>query len=882
MPEGGEFGPLSAAFAAEGQLKRGHWRAAEERLERALARGGPGLNEVRNKLDQLYRWQARFEDAARLLRDPEPCLGLRDPVRGVLRALWVTERGTPPFETIQQALDIGERLDPTEERVWLGRARVAIRTKRLGEAEAWLKRCTNPPTDEPIWRAWLDWARAADRPDVARRALHVIGSQRLATVDRLSWRAWLAQRGDDAAAERRALEAWLTLEPRNPLVLNRLTALVTKAGDTGRATALRAAKGEVDRALDAYNQRMTDSDAVAGASDRLALGRLAEAIGRHFDARTWYTLALQAEPGNAEARAACSRLETSATTPVVTLLDDSNPWDVAVGGTSPKVGTAGAAPSIEGKPWFVDDAKSAGMQFTFRNGETVIRQMPVALSGGVALLDFDGDGWLDVYALQGGPFPPAPGSPHNGDKLFHNKGDGTFEDVTERAGIAALPGGYGLGATVGDVDNDGRPDLFITRWRAYALYRNRGDGSFEDVTEKWGLGGDRDWPTSAAFADLDGDGDLDLYVCHYVVWDADNPRLCRNEATHAFMSCNPRSCGARPDHVFRNDGARFHDVTAEAGIVDHDGRGLGVIAADLDDDGRIDLFVANDKSANFLFRNQGKFRFEEVAHTSGVAANAEGGYQAGMGVAYGDLDGDGRSDLAVTNFYGESTTLYQNLGAGIFTDRTTASGLAAASRLLLGFGIAFLDVNNDGRLDLLTANGHTDDLGDTPYRMPAQLLAGVGGGRLIDISSASGPAIPISHLGRGLAVGDLDNDGRTDALLVAQNEPLVFFHNQTERAGHWVMFRLEGRRSNRDAVGARVTLRAGGRRLVADRFGGGSYLSANDARLHFGLGASGRVDVVEVRWPSGQVDRHHDLEADAVYHLREGDPTAKRVSARRH
>ena len=339
---------------------------------------------------------------------------------------------------------------------------------------------------------------------------------------------------------------------------------------------------------------------------------------------------------------------------------------------------------------------------------------------------------------------------------------------------------------------------------------------------------------------------------------------------------------ARPDHVFRNDGGKFHDVTAEAGIVDHDGRGLGVIAADLDDDGRIDLFVANDKSANFLFRNQGKFRFEEVAHTSGVAANAEGGYQAGMGVAYGDLDGDGRSDLAVTNYYGESTTLYQNLGGGIFTDRTAASGLAAASRLLLGFGIAFLDVNNDGRLDLLTANGHTDDLGDTPYRMPAQLLAGVGGGRLIDISSASGPAIPVSHLGRGLAVGDLDNDGRTDALLVAQNEPLVFLHNQTERAGHWVTFRLEGRRSNRDAVGARVTLRAGGRRLVADRFGGGSYLSANDPRLHFGLGASGRIDDVEVRWPSGQVDRYHDLEADAVYHLREGDSAVKRVLAGSH
>ncbi len=878
VPEEGEYGTLSAAFAAEALLKQGRWRAAEERLERALAQGGPGLNEVRDRLDQLYRQQARFEDAARLLR--AGCASARDPVRA-LRALWVTERGTPPFETIQRAQDIGERLDPKEQRVWLGRARVATRTQRLVEAEAWLKRCANPPTDEPVWRAWLDWARAADRLDVVRNALQVIGSKRLGTVERLGWRAWFAQRADDAAAERRALEAWLTLEPRNPVVLIRLAELATEAGDTDRAAVLRATKGEVDRSLDSYNQRMTDSDAVAGAADRLALGRLAEAIGRQFDAKTWYTLALQAEPGNAEARSACSRLESSGTIPVTTLVGDPDPWDDPSSETSPKVGNTSPALSTEGTPWFVDDAKAAGLEFTFRNGETVIRQMPVAVSGAVALLDYDGDGWLDVYALQGGAFPPERCA-KNADRLFHNKGDGTFEDVTKRAGIAAMPGGYGLGATVGDVDNDGRPDLLITRWRAYALYRNRGDGSFEDVTDKWGLGGDRDWPTSAAFADLDGDGDLDLYVCHYVVWDADNPRLCRNEATHAFMSCNPRSFAARPDHVFRNDGGKFTDVTAEAGIVDHDGRGLGVIAADLDDDGRIDLFVANDKSANFLFHNLGEFRFEEVAHASGVAANAEGGYQAGMGVAYGDLDGDGRSDLAVTNYYGESTTLYQNLGAGIFTDRTAASGLAAASRLLLGFGIAFLDVNNDGRLDLLTANGHTDDLGDTPFRMPAQVLAGVGGGRLIDISSAAGPAMLVNHLGRGLAVGDLDNDGRTDALLVAQNEPLVFLHNQTERAGHWVSFRLEGRRSNRDAVGARVILRAGGRRLVADRFGGGSYLSANDPRLHFGLGASVRIEDVEVRWPSGQVDRHDDLEADAVYHLREGDSGVQRVLAGRH
>jgi tetratricopeptide (TPR) repeat protein len=886
VPEGGEYGTRAAAFAAEGLLSQGHWRAAEDRLERALAQGGLGLDDARNRLDQLYRMQGRFVDAARLLRDG--CAMAPDPVR-ILRALWRTERGTPPLETIVRALDIGARLNPQEDRVWLGRARIATQLGRLEDAEAWLKRCALVRADEPVWRAWLDWARAADRPDTARLALRAIGPIRLGPIDRLAWRAWFAQRDGDARAERRALESSLELEPRNPMVLSRLTTLTIEAGHTNQAAVWRAAKVEVDRALDAYSQWMVGGDALARVSDRLTMARLAEAIGRQFDARVWYTLALRADSSDTEARAALARLERSGP-PAVAILGEPDPWDVPT--TRTEVGESPVGfqpkPAIDGCPRFIDAAQAAGLTFTFRNGETPIRQMPVALSGGVALLDYDGDGWLDVYAVQGGPFPPPGGTAFQagdqharhasvtfGDRLFRNTGHGRFEDATGRAGLAAFPGGYGHGVAVGDVDNDGRPDLFVTRWRAYALYRNRGDGSFENATEAWGLGGDRDWPTSAAFADFDGDGDLDLYICHYVVWDADNPRLCRNQATHAFISCNPQSCPARPDHVLRNDGAHFTDVTAEAGIVDHDGRGLGVVAADFDNDGRVDVFTANDKSANFLFRNLGGFRFEEVGQSSGVAASAEGGYKAGMGVACGDQNGDGLLDLAVTNYYGESTTLYHNLGSGLFADRTAASGLGLASRLLLGFGAMFLDADNDGRLDLLTANGHTDDLGEIPFRMPAQLLVGLGDGRLLDRTESSGAAMAVLRLGRGLATGDLDNDGRTDALLVDQNKPLVFLHNLSEPVGHWVLFRIEGRRSNRDGVGARITLQAGGRRQVAQRLGGGSYQSANDPRLHFGLGNTTRVDSVEVWWPSGQVDRFRDLEADLVYHLREGDPVAK-------
>jgi hypothetical protein len=498
------------------------------------------------------------------------------------------------------------------------------------------------------------------------------------------------------------------------------------------------------------------------------------------------------------------------------------------------------------------------------------------MGGGVGLIDYDGDGWLDVYAVQGGQLPDesrrAPAAQR--DRLFRNKGDGSFEDVTAAAGLAALPGGYGHGVSVGDYDNDGRPDLFVTRWRSYALYRNKGDGTFADVTAAAGLGGSRDWPTSAAFADLDGDGDLDLYVCHYTAWDPVHTPPCPHpNDPNRYGYCVPRSIEAKPDHVFRNDAGRFVDVSGPSGVAaaDRDGRGLGVVAVHLDDDDRIDLFVADDMTANLLFRNRGGLRFEESAADSGVATNAEGGYLAGMGIACGDLDGDGRADLAVTNFYGESTTFYRNLGAGQFADQTSAIGLTAPTRHVLGFGIAFFDADNDGRLDLAQANGHVNDYRPSiPMAMPAQLFLG-DVGRLDEVSDSAGACWQVPRVGRGLAVGDLDNDGRMDLLIVGSGQPLAYFHNRGP-ARHFITLQLEGAapRSNRDAVGARVSLTAGGRRQVAQRVGGGSFLSAQDHRLHFGLGEATRVESVEVRWPSGRVDRYTGLPADAAYLLREG------------
>ncbi len=536
----------------------------------------------------------------------------------------------------------------------------------------------------------------------------------------------------------------------------------------------------------------------------------------------------------------------------------------------PSIGSATLA-----VPTFEDRAPAAGLRFVYENDPTMLHRLPETMGGGLGLIDYDGDGWLDVYAVQGGKLPdePAASPAQQGDRLFHNKRDGTFEDVTMAVGLAKTPGGYGHGVAVGDYDNDGHPDLFVTRWRSYSLYHNKGNGTFDDVTERSGLSGPRDWPTSAAFADLDGDGDLDLFVCHYLDWDPQRSHPCPDpDRPNTYMYCVPRGFEARPDHVFRNDGDRFVDVTTRAGIIDRDGRGLGVVIADLDDDGRSDVFVANDMTANFLFHNMGNFQFEERGELAGVGSSGEGGYQAGMGIACGDVDGDGRLDLAVTNFYGESTSLFVNLGQGLFADRTAAAGLRVPSRYVLGFGACFLDANNDGLLDLATANGHVNDYRPAiPYAMPAQLFLGIGRGELAEVGRSAGACWQLPHVGRGMAAGDIDNDGRLDLLFVAEGEPLAYFHNQGS-TGHFITLKLEGAPpgSTRDAVGARVVMTAGGRSQVTQRVGGGSFLSASDDRLHFGLGDATTVEVVEIRWPSGRVDHYTGLTVDRGYLIREG------------
>lgn len=857
------FGMAAAAYLSRDDLDRGRVRNAEDRLEPMvlLNDGRQGADLAFECMRRVYRIQGRVRDQKRILR-MRAIRGI-DPV-GALIDLWLLDYGTGSVDKLRSHLERLAKTAPRDDRIWLGLAWTAIESGDWREARKRLDDCrTMRPNDQAVWFAKWELARRTDRVDAAERAFRRLLGKGLEPRERYERLAWLARRTRRRQAERRALDLWLTEESNDPVALELQATLASEEGNTKRAGEFRARKQAVNRSIEAYRNKLLKG-AVDSIADRLEAARLAIESGRSFDARLWLDLAERAGAIASATRDLRGRLSIA----TGERDEDTRLWSELLEAARR---TRTDAETIVKAPLFRDDARRAGLNFVFRSDSTALRRMPEALSGGVGLLDFDGDGLLDVYVTQGGSFPNGPTATEPGDRLFRNRGDGSFEDATARAGLVSVARGYGHGVAVGDVDNDGKPDLFVTRWNRYALYRNLG-GRFEDATEGAGLGGPRGWPTSAAFADFDGDGDLDLYVCHYMKWDPEDPRPCLDAHTNKHVYCNPRDFPAESDHIFINESGHFRDATESAGMSENQGRGLGAVAADFDDDGLIDVFVANDSSANFLWRNLGGFRFEERGLESGIVGNAGGGFQACMGVALGDVDRDGRPDLGVTNFYGESTSVYRGLGGGLFAEQSGLLGVAGPSKTRLGFGIGFFDFDNDGYLDLLTANGHIDDLGDIPYKMPFQLLVGTARGRFVDVTARSDGPLTIPRLGRAAAFGDLDNDGRVDAVVVDLDSPLVYLHNQTSLFddAHYLSIELEGVRSNRDAVGAKAVIRSDRLRLVGWRHGGGSYQSSSDPRLHFGLGRRRRVDSVEIRWPSGLVERLEKLEADATYRIREG------------
>ncbi|MFO0984796.1 MAG: CRTAC1 family protein, partial [Planctomycetota bacterium] len=514
---------------------------------------------------------------------------------------------------------------------------------------------------------------------------------------------------------------------------------------------------------------------------------------------------------------------------------------------------------------FRDVAREMGVAFEHRHAGTGLKLLPETMGSGCALFDYDGDGCLDLYLLNGRALTGTREAPlHNA--LYHGEAGRAFRDVTETSGTAGS--GFGMGCAVADVDNDGDLDLFVTSYDCKTLYRNAGDGTFADVTEHAGFARDRRWGTSAAFADIDQDGLVDLYVCHYLQFDPDHSRPCLNPKGQRDY-CHPIDFKSEPDALYHNQGdGVFTDVTKAAGIVDVDGRGLGVVFGDYDDDGDQDVFVANDMSANYLFQNDGSGHFIETGLLAGVSYNERGAASAGMGTDFGDYDNDLHLDLVVTNFSHETDSLFHNEGAGLFLDRSARAGLASVTFVPLGFGTFFFDPDLDGDLDIFIANGHVLETistytPDLTYAQQNQVLANQGDGTFRDISQMCGSGLRQARVGRGAACGDIDNDGDQDIVVNNCNGAPSILLNEQSTAHAWLTVELSGTRSNRAAIGARVTVFAGRLRQMSEVRSGSSYLSHSDLRLHFGLGTSRSVDRLEVRWPSGkqQVFEHLSVPA---------------------
>lgn len=503
------------------------------------------------------------------------------------------------------------------------------------------------------------------------------------------------------------------------------------------------------------------------------------------------------------------------------------------------------------------------MDFVHHAGHSAAKYTPETMGSGVAVLDYNGDGMQDLYFVDSGAMPADDETPRpGGNRLYRNLGGFKFADVTEQAGVRGR--GCGMGAIAADVDGDGDVDLLLTGYRSVVLYRNAGDGTFRDATDAAGVA-DSGWTTGAAFADFDGDGWLDLFLERYVKYSRALHRPC--VAAGLPVYCTPDAFDAESNRLLRGlGGGRFADVSADWGVSGQPGKGLGVIVADLDDDGRPDAYCANDTTQNLLFYGVGGRRFEELGLLSGAGYGADGHVEAGMGVDAGDLDGDGRLDLVVTNFQREPNDVYRNEGSRSFTEVSEASGMAAASIPRLGFGVRLFDYDGDGLVDAAVANGHVFDNAErtdpgSTYAQPGLLMRGLPGGRFENVTATAGGDLARPRVGRGLATADLDDDGDLDLILTTNDGPAVLLENVGGNARPWVSVRLVGTHHDSTAIGARVTVEAGGKRQLQEVHSGGSYLSQSDLRLHFGLGGAERVDRIVVRWPDGTEEEARDLPA---------------------
>jgi enediyne biosynthesis protein E4 len=515
--------------------------------------------------------------------------------------------------------------------------------------------------------------------------------------------------------------------------------------------------------------------------------------------------------------------------------------------------------------------EKSGITWVHTAGKSAEKYLPETSGAGCAFLDFDNDGWMDIYLVNSGKCDFYNLSKPLRNALYRNNRDGSFSDVTQKAGVSG--GGYGMGVAAGDYDGDGFPDLYLTQYGRNILYHNNGDGTFTDVTEKAGVAAPG-WSSSAVWFDYDNDGRLDLFVCQFAEFDKLLGCGVDQDGTHHY--CIPRIFKPRPSWLFHNNGdGTFTDVSKESGIAAHSGKAWGVVATDINNDGRMDLFVANDTVANFLFLNHGG-RFEEIGLSADVAYSAEGRARSGMGVDSADFNEDGWMDLFVANIDQEIFSLYQNNRDETFEDVAMAQGIGMATRWMSGWGLKFFDFDNDGNMDLILANGFPDDLVEelshqVTYKEPLLLFRN-DGKSFKNVSGESGPVFSKSFPARGLAIGDFNNDGAVDVLISNNDGAPVLLRNNIGKNNHWLGLRLVGTKSNPDAIGARITYQAGNLKRTRMKVGGGSFLSSHDPRVILGMGKQTKMDWLEVQWPQpgARVERFANLPLDRYITIVEG------------
>ena len=540
-----------------------------------------------------------------------------------------------------------------------------------------------------------------------------------------------------------------------------------------------------------------------------------------------------------------------------------------------------AAPSDLVSVPFQDIARRAGIDFILRNSAAGRKHLPETMTGGIAVFDYNHDGKPDIFFVNGAAIPSLKKpSPEYGNRLYRNDGGSQFTDVTATAQL--IGSGYDMGAATGDFDNDGFPDLFVAGVHRNTLYRNQGDGRFADVTKAAGVAsGEKEWAVAAAWLDYDNDGWLDLFVVNYVQWDPASEPFCGHPDKKYRTYCHPREYQGLSNRLYRNRGdGTFQDVSQKSGIAAHAGKGMSAAVADYNNDGHPDIFVANDAVPNFLFQNQGDGSFQEVAAQAGVAFNDDGRALSSMGTDFRDLDNDGKPDIFVTALANETFPWFRNLDNRFFEDATYRSGIGRASLPYSGWGAGAYDFNNDGWKDLFVAAGDVQDntevFSSQTSRQANRVLLNRGDGAFLDASGSAGKDFQHAALHRGAAFADFDGDGKIDIVVSRLNEPAALFRNTTASSNYWIAFRLEGSRSNRDAIGARIRLTsASGKQQWNQVTSAVGYASASDTAIHFGLGDDASAREIEIRWPSGTVQILKDLETDRYWNVKEPPQEAR-------